>query len=64
VLGVEAHGGHCLGSTRDQESTLLADELVFLLHAFGLAGLGVPLPTAQCTVSARPSQMRGDPRRR
>jgi prolyl oligopeptidase len=36
VLRVEAHGGHGFGSTRDQESALLADELAFLLHAFGL----------------------------
>jgi hypothetical protein len=36
VLRVEAHGGHRFGSTRDQESALLADELAFLLHAFGL----------------------------
>jgi hypothetical protein len=35
VLRVEAHGGHGLGSARDQESALLADELAFLLHAFG-----------------------------
>ena len=27
VLRVEAHGGHSLGSTRYQESALLADEL-------------------------------------
>jgi prolyl oligopeptidase len=27
VLRAEAHGGHGLGSTRDQESALLADEL-------------------------------------
>ena len=37
VLRVEAHGGHSLGSARYQESALLADELAFLLHAFGLA---------------------------
>jgi prolyl oligopeptidase len=36
VLRVELHGGHGVGSTRDQESALLADELAFLLHAFGL----------------------------
>jgi protease II len=29
-------GGHGIGSTRDQENALLADELAFLLHAFGL----------------------------
>lgn len=36
LLRVEAHGGHGIGSTRDQEDALLADELAFLLHAFGL----------------------------
>jgi prolyl oligopeptidase len=36
VLRVEAHGGHSLGSARDQESALLAGELAFCLHAFGL----------------------------
>ena len=36
VLRVERHGGHGIGSTRDQENALLADELAFLLHAFGL----------------------------
>lgn len=36
LLRVEAHGGHGIGSTRDQENALLADELAFLLHAFGL----------------------------
>jgi prolyl oligopeptidase len=36
VLRVERHGGHSIGSTRDQENALLADELAFLLHAFGL----------------------------
>jgi hypothetical protein len=36
VLRVEAHRSHSLGSTRYQESALLADELAFLLHAFGL----------------------------
>jgi prolyl oligopeptidase len=36
LLRVEAQGGHGAGATRDQESALLADELAFLLHAFGL----------------------------
>jgi Protease II len=36
VLRVQAHGGHSLGSARDQESALLAGELAFCLHAFGL----------------------------
>ena len=36
VLRVERHGGHGIGSTMDQENALLADELAFLLHAFGL----------------------------
>ena len=36
VLRVEAHGGHSLGSARYQESALLASELAFCLHAFGL----------------------------
>jgi protease II len=36
LLRVKPHGGHGIGSTRDQERALLADELVFLLHAFGL----------------------------
>jgi prolyl oligopeptidase len=36
LLRVEAHGGRGFGSTRDQEHALLADELAFLLHAFGL----------------------------
>jgi prolyl oligopeptidase len=36
LLRVEPHGGHGIGSTSDQESALLADELAFLLHAFGL----------------------------
>jgi prolyl oligopeptidase len=36
LLRVEPHGGHGIGSTRDQERALLADELAFLLHAFGL----------------------------
>jgi hypothetical protein len=58
VLRVEAHGGHSLGSTRDQQSALLADELAFLLHAFGLddpdrgwpsdaAGWSCPRPTGR-----------------
>jgi prolyl oligopeptidase len=40
VLRVEPHGGHGFGSTRDQENALLADELAFLLHAFGLGEPG------------------------
>ena len=36
ILRVEAHGGHGFGSTREQENALLADELAFLLHVFGL----------------------------
>jgi hypothetical protein len=58
VLRIEAHGGHSLGSTRYQESALLADELAFLLHAFGLddpdrgwpshaAGWSCPSPTGR-----------------
>jgi hypothetical protein len=56
VLRVEAHGGHGLGSTRDQESALLADELAFLLHAFGMDD-----PDRRDCPSESPGQLRPGP---
>jgi prolyl oligopeptidase len=34
LLRIEEHTGHTGGSTREQQDTLLADQLAFLLHAF------------------------------